>query len=479
MRAPVFEDELVPPELNTVPSRWRTLRKHRGFVPAAIAVPVLALSGGGLGVYAAWDGTRIDVPSVVGQQLPGGSNALQDLRLSVDEPQIPDETLGADCYVISAQSVPAGTRVVPEDTTVAVSIEPSDQSAPRLVGMPFSDAVEELTANCLHEEASSTWCVPADFSGGLGALSDAELTKDTGFFFDEQTELLTHRTLVPDPSWTVCDQDAAPGADLTSESTVGLVLTVPLTTVPTPPTSTLSAVLASLTSTADGCELDAVVETTFASNPAAIVGKSRPSMNDMAEWQVTSSSPAVGRAVLCGTSVGVSVAGPATTRPQRVGRHHVPERSGAATATTATLVSAGLLASCSGKGTVTKQVPEAEAPVPAGTNVLCVAELVMPSLIGLDPVSAGAALAAAGISGTAAGAGIVVSQNPIAGSIVTSSQSVSYLAQAPQPVPFYGGGGSSFANCSEARAAGAAPLYRGDPGYQPKLDRDGDGVACE
>ncbi len=36
-----------------------------------------------------------------------------------------------------------------------------------------------------------------------------------------------------------------------------------------------------------------------------------------------------------------------------------------------------------------------------------------------------------------------------------------------------------FANCSAARAAGAAPLHRGDPGYRAKLDRDGDGVACE
>lgn len=36
-----------------------------------------------------------------------------------------------------------------------------------------------------------------------------------------------------------------------------------------------------------------------------------------------------------------------------------------------------------------------------------------------------------------------------------------------------------YANCSEARAAGVAPLYTGDPGYSRKLDRDGDGVACE
>ncbi|UVE95937.1 excalibur calcium-binding domain-containing protein [Dietzia sp. B32] len=36
-----------------------------------------------------------------------------------------------------------------------------------------------------------------------------------------------------------------------------------------------------------------------------------------------------------------------------------------------------------------------------------------------------------------------------------------------------------YPNCSAARAAGAAPLYRGQPGYASKLDRDNDGVACE
>lgn len=36
-----------------------------------------------------------------------------------------------------------------------------------------------------------------------------------------------------------------------------------------------------------------------------------------------------------------------------------------------------------------------------------------------------------------------------------------------------------YANCSEARAAGAAPLHAGEPGYRPALDRDKDGVACE
>ncbi len=36
-----------------------------------------------------------------------------------------------------------------------------------------------------------------------------------------------------------------------------------------------------------------------------------------------------------------------------------------------------------------------------------------------------------------------------------------------------------FRNCDAARAAGAAPLRRGDPGYAERLDADGDGVACE
>lgn len=37
----------------------------------------------------------------------------------------------------------------------------------------------------------------------------------------------------------------------------------------------------------------------------------------------------------------------------------------------------------------------------------------------------------------------------------------------------------AFRNCAEARAAGAAPVKRGDPGYGPHLDRDNDGIGCE
>jgi hypothetical protein len=36
-----------------------------------------------------------------------------------------------------------------------------------------------------------------------------------------------------------------------------------------------------------------------------------------------------------------------------------------------------------------------------------------------------------------------------------------------------------YANCTAARAAGAAPVYRGSPGYGTHLDRDGDGIGCD
>ncbi len=37
----------------------------------------------------------------------------------------------------------------------------------------------------------------------------------------------------------------------------------------------------------------------------------------------------------------------------------------------------------------------------------------------------------------------------------------------------------TYANCDAVKKAGKAPLKKGQPGYSTKLDRDGDGVACE
>ncbi|MDH2452122.1 excalibur calcium-binding domain-containing protein [Priestia megaterium] len=38
---------------------------------------------------------------------------------------------------------------------------------------------------------------------------------------------------------------------------------------------------------------------------------------------------------------------------------------------------------------------------------------------------------------------------------------------------------ATFANCTEVRAAGRAPIRQGEPGFQAKFDRDGDGIGCD
>jgi len=55
--------------------------------------------------------------------------------------------------------------------------------------------------------------------------------------------------------------------------------------------------------------------------------------------------------------------------------------------------------------------------------------------------------------------------------------STSTKTTAPKPAPKPSS--VSYANCTAARDAGAAPLYEGKPGYEPRLDRDKDGVVCE
>jgi endonuclease G len=48
----------------------------------------------------------------------------------------------------------------------------------------------------------------------------------------------------------------------------------------------------------------------------------------------------------------------------------------------------------------------------------------------------------------------------------------------PSPAPTTGSN-VYYPNCKVACQAGAAPIYRGQPGYRPALDRDNDGIACE
>ena len=58
---------------------------------------------------------------------------------------------------------------------------------------------------------------------------------------------------------------------------------------------------------------------------------------------------------------------------------------------------------------------------------------------------------------------------------IQPAYSSSFSGQADAPQARRG----PYANCTEARAAGAAPVRIGEPGYGSHLDRDGDGVGCE
>jgi hypothetical protein len=65
-------------------------------------------------------------------------------------------------------------------------------------------------------------------------------------------------------------------------------------------------------------------------------------------------------------------------------------------------------------------------------------------------------------------------QRPVYSSPAVPSYNPTPIVPAPSnQVPVY------YPNCAAASKAGAAPLYRGQPGYRSALDRDGDGVACE
>jgi micrococcal nuclease len=112
--------------------------------------------------------------------------------------------------------------------------------------------------------------------------------------------------------------------------------------------------------------------------------------------------------------------------------------------------------------------------VAAGREVVCVAGLRtydrVAATCSIDGRSIGELLRAAGAASGGRGAG----------------RRVARRVAVPESGGFTGedaGGGAftpgAFRNCAAARAAGAAPLRRGEPGYGPHLDRDGDGIACE
>lgn len=67
----------------------------------------------------------------------------------------------------------------------------------------------------------------------------------------------------------------------------------------------------------------------------------------------------------------------------------------------------------------------------------------------------------------------VVVAPPAPAPVVAAPEPAPAPAPAPAPVDVY------YENCDAVRAAGAAPIYAGSPGFQSKFDRDKDGVGCD
>ena len=112
---------------------------------------------------------------------------------------------------------------------------------------------------------------------------------------------------------------------------------------------------------------------------------------------------------------------------------------------------ASILGDCAGQLAPTNQQAPAPAPVAAA-----------PAPAAVAPAPAPAAPVAPAPAAVAPAAPAPAAPAPVAPA-----------PAAPAPAGVY------YANCTAAKAAGAAPLYAGQPGYRPALDRDSDGVACE
>ncbi|MBW0103646.1 excalibur calcium-binding domain-containing protein [Pseudonocardia sp. KRD-291] len=127
-------------------------------------------------------------------------------------------------------------------------------------------------------------------------------------------------------------------------------------------------------------------------------------------------------------------------------------------------------------GTVTTQLPLAGAQASAGDPIVLGEAAAPPVVVAPQPVAAPEPVVepqSAPVTETDADA-----PSPRA-DVDAPRPLVAAPRAATVPRPASSGGSASYANCTAARDAGAAPLSRGDAGYSSKLDRDGDGVACE
>lgn len=98
------------------------------------------------------------------------------------------------------------------------------------------------------------------------------------------------------------------------------------------------------------------------------------------------------------------------------------------------------------------------------------------------PVSKASQIQSAERSARAAGRGLWGSPchgRTDAGPKTNTAASPDYGSPKPLVTGVPKGSVQSYANCAAVRAAGVAPLHRGQTGYSRQLDRDGDGLACE
>ncbi|MEH3102136.1 excalibur calcium-binding domain-containing protein [Sphingomonas adhaesiva] len=82
-----------------------------------------------------------------------------------------------------------------------------------------------------------------------------------------------------------------------------------------------------------------------------------------------------------------------------------------------------------------------------------------------------------GLVGLAAGAGSLAFETEGRAGIGRAAAVVAIatgMRRAREPVA-----GDHWGGCHDARSAGTAPIYRGEPGFDDRMDGDGDGVACE
>lgn len=77
----------------------------------------------------------------------------------------------------------------------------------------------------------------------------------------------------------------------------------------------------------------------------------------------------------------------------------------------------------------------------------------------------------------ACGGGSGVNEEPVPSAAPVFAKPTN--APTVEPLPIAEPADVTYENCDAARAAGAAPIRVGEPGYSTKLDRDGDGIGCE